>query len=84
MHLFGNFNSITHEHFQEFTKEHSEFLSAYRGQNWASAKEHLQNCRQHLSGRLDAYYDLMAQRISLFETTPPPSDWNGVFEATSK
>lgn len=82
--LIGNFNSITHEHFQEFTKEHSEFLSAYRGQNWASAKEHLQNCRQHLSGRLNAYYDLMTERISLFETTPPPSNWNGVFEATSK
>ena len=49
-----------------------------------AVKRHaLQACRQ--SGpALAALYDVYAQRITAYETTPPPDDWDGVFTATTK
>lgn len=68
-------------------------LSAYRGENWSSALEHLGEAR-HLAkqahdpelgtGNLDTLYALYHERIQRYLEAPPAADWGGVFIAATK
>jgi len=56
-------------------------LSAYRARRWAAAKK--------LFGKvIDAYGDeaseVFVHRIEVFESSPPPENWDGVFRMTVK
>jgi len=63
----------------------ARLLAAYRAQDWQAAEVALAACRQLDPGLgLAGLYDLYAARIAEFQGTPPPPDWDGVFEATSK
>jgi adenylate cyclase len=60
-------------------------LRSYREQDWTRALEAIELCRK--AGErfgIAALYDMYAERIEAFRRTPPPPDWNGVYEAESK
>ena len=69
--------------FAALEDRHAAMLAAYRGQEWARARQLLAECRE-LDGTLDTLYDLYAERLDDFEAHPPGAEWDGVFVATSK
>ena len=88
--LVGDAGHREGEHFAALAERHESMLTAYRGQEWAQARQLLAECRA-LDGSLDTLYDLYTERLDVFETDPPPppppppgADWDGVFVATSK
>jgi adenylate cyclase len=71
--------------YQSLSGTHQELLDSYRSQDWAQAREKIAACRQLMDGfELDGLYDVFAERIDEYEANPPGSDWDGVYEATSK
>jgi adenylate cyclase len=71
--------------FQELRKLTSKMLGYYREQNWTEAVETIEACRKAAEGLgVGALYHMYAERIEAFRHNPPPSDWNGVYEAESK
>jgi adenylate cyclase len=66
----------------------AEFLAAYRGQNWDSAKNVMERTRALLAAlgtaELDSYYALFASRIAAYSVDPPPADWDGAYTALEK
>ncbi len=69
--------------YRDLRTRHDAMLAAYRGQRWAEARALIASCRP-LSRPLDHLYDVYETRIELFETIPPPADWDGVHIAESK
>jgi adenylate cyclase len=71
--------------FQELRQLTAGMLRSYREQDWTRAFEAIELCRE--AGErfgIAALYDMYAERIETFRRTPPPPDWNGVYEAESK
>jgi adenylate cyclase len=58
-------------------------FEAYRGKNWAAAREAIGRCR-NVDGAVEGLYQLYEERIKAYEQEPPGADWDGVFVATSK
>ncbi len=70
--------------FQELEARHQEMLAAYRARRWAEARLLLGHCTKlntHEFG-LASLYTLYSERIVEYSSNPPPSDWEGVFEAS--
>ena len=60
-------------------------LTAYRGQDWALAREKIAVARA--LGRamnLDELYDMYIERIGEYEINPPSLVWDGVYVAETK
>ncbi len=79
--------------FLALEKKHETMITAYRSQQWDEAERLLAECRALAKatkgeneglGGMDGLYDLYAERITSYRESPPPSDWDGVFVATSK
>jgi adenylate cyclase len=71
--------------FQDLRELTAGMLRSYREQDWTRALEAIELCRK--AGErfgIAALYDMYAERIEAFRRTPPPPDWNGVYEAESK
>jgi adenylate cyclase len=71
--------------FQQLRELTAGMLRSYREQDWKQALEAMEFCRK--TGErfgIAALYDMYAERIEAFRRTPPPPDWNGVYEAESK
>ena len=83
--LLGDETMKTGNAYQALSGTHQELLDAYRSQDWARAREKIAAGRQLMDGfSLDGLYDVYAERIDDYEANPPGSDWDGVYEATSK
>lgn len=66
---------------EEFLALYTEGLKLYRNREWECAKRKLQEA---LSLRPNDHpTQLYLERSTIYEHTPPPPDWNGVFEITS-
>ena len=63
--------------------QHNRFLADYRAGNWQAALDHIAALKGRHMGMLDAYYEIMAERIALL-VADPPGDWDGVFKMTTK
>jgi adenylate cyclase len=71
--------------FQELHALTTKMLQYYREQNWTQALNALAPCRKAAEGfGIGALYEMYAERIEAFRRDPPPSDWNGVYEAETK
>ena len=60
-------------------------LGAYRAQDWPEALRCIEACREF--GKiypLGDFYDLYEARIAEFKRTPPPADWDSVYDADAK
>ena len=70
--------------FKSLADSHQEMLIAYRQQNWALARQHLEICRTRTIPLMSGFYDLYEERITFFEQNSPGPEWDGVFVSLSK
>jgi adenylate cyclase len=70
--------------FVSLKTEHDAMLVAFRSQDWAGAKRHLQNCRTYTPPLMVGFYDVYEERIAAYEASPPSPDWDGVYVALTK
>ena len=83
--LAGEPELAQREDFRSLAQAHTAMLDAYRAQDWDGASAHLADAKTLAAGtHFAGYYDMMADRIAAYRTTPPEADWGGVFTATSK
>ncbi len=63
----------------------ARMLASYRKQQWEEAEALIERCRK-LADAFGAagLYDMYLERIAAYRADPPPPDWDGVYEATSK
>ncbi len=61
----------------------AELLAAYRRQDWDAASAALVDCRK-LAPSLEGLHDVFSGRIAEYRASPPPADWDGVYEARTK
>jgi adenylate cyclase len=60
----------------------SEGLAAYRRQDWDEAQAHFESCLQISTE--DRPSRLFVERIAHLRSTPPPSNWDGVWHVSEK
>ena len=65
-------------------EHHDLMLDYYREQKWASALYTIENLKGEFDGKMDHYYDMMIERIGELREANLPTDWDGVYRATSK
>ena len=71
--------------FLELQELTTKMLRYYREQNWTQALDTIEPCRKAAEGfGVGALYHMYTERIEAFRRNPPPSNWNGVYEAESK
>lgn len=62
-------------------------LDAYRHQQWDEAENYIGLCEtqmQQTGLNLSGLFALYRERIATYRNTPPPENWDGVFEALTK
>jgi len=69
--------------YRDLRSRHDAMLAAYRRQDWAEARALIASCRL-FNRELERLYNVYETRMELFETIPPPPDWDGVHIAESK
>jgi adenylate cyclase len=72
----------------EFKRLHSlttEMLKCYRGQDWEGALRGIECGRRNGdAASLGPLFDLYAERIRGFQSSPPPEDWDGAYVLLTK
>ena len=63
---------------------HDLMLEYYRKQQWDKAIALIEPLKGKFSGGMDHYYELWLERIEEMRNAGLPTDWDGVFRATSK
>ena len=61
-------------------KQHIKFLELYRQGKWEDAKKFAKDLKQCWKGELNNYYEAMSERME----GEPPTNFDGVYRATSK
>ena len=83
--LLGDEEMAQSKSFAAYSVRHSQLIAAYRAQDWTAASAITDDLAAPAEacglGKLIAIY---AQRIREFSQTPPPMDWDGVFESAAK
>jgi adenylate cyclase len=70
---------------QELRALNAEMLAIFRKQKWDDALTLIKRCRGIANGfDLDGFYDMYSERIATYRADPPPSNWDGVYEAETK
>jgi adenylate cyclase len=83
--LVGREDMINSERFERWREINMTMLSRYRGRDWASALSAIEEGRAADSeGRFATLYEIYAERIRAFQTTPPPDDWDGAYALDTK
>ena len=65
-------------------KKHAQMHDDYREQRFDDAINKCKMLHGHFDHRMDGYYDMWIERCEYMKTQDLPSDWNGVFIATTK
>jgi len=63
---------------------HGLMLDYYRKQQWERAAGLVNSLKGYFNKQMDSYYDIWLERIEEMKDAKLPSDWDGVFRATSK
>ena len=63
---------------------HEDMHKAYQAQEFDKAIEICNKIYSHFDGQMTGYYDMWIERCEYMKTQELPSDWNGVFIATTK
>jgi adenylate cyclase len=75
--------TVLTEHDAIGEQQHQKFLDLYRTGKWDMASKFANDLKQCWNGELNAYYDMMKQRIEDLKFEDP-WQWDGVYRATSK
>lgn len=84
--LLGNETLHQDENFLAFKAHFGNALTAYRSQEWDRAREHFSEAIKSMPDglSLDGLIEIFLKRIDAFLFSPPPPDWDGVYDATKK
>ena len=84
--LLGGPEIADDEAFQSLKSHHDKGLQAYRQQNWDLATTEFAAARALpcTGPSRNVIYDLYSARIAAYKDAPPPPDWDGITDATSK
>ncbi len=85
--LLGDAALVASESFKQVNDTNEDMLSAYRRQDWATCEARmakLETAALELEPRLKDHFSALRMRIIEFRQTPPPENWSGVHDATSK
>jgi adenylate cyclase len=82
--LMGDDTVRQSDAFAALTAKHQDFLSKYRAMDWDGAEALLAECEKLGGDKLKGLYRLYLERIEAFRITPPPDNWDGTTQATSK
>jgi hypothetical protein len=63
---------------------HDLMLEYYRKQQWDKAIALIETLKGKFGSGMDHYYELWLERIEEMRNARLPTDWDGVFRATSK
>ncbi len=80
--LLQELNGTIDPALEQFLESYTEALRFYKGRRWADARrkfEEALSLRPH-----DQPTHLYVERTTLYESNPPPEDWNGVFVLETK
>lgn len=80
----GDRSVATTPEFQKLRETQDRLLAHYRAKEWDQAEAALAECRASAPETLNGLYNLYARRIGEYRLTPPPADWDGVYEAKTK
>jgi len=65
-------------------KKHQQMHEDYAAQRFDDAIDKCRMLHDHFDHKMEKYYDMWIERCEYMKTQDLPSDWNGVFVATSK
>jgi adenylate cyclase len=65
-------------------RKHEQMHEDYREQRFDDAIDKCRMLYTHFDHKMEGYYDMWIERCEYMKTQDLPSDWNGVFIATSK
>ena len=65
-------------------KKHEQMHEDYRAQRFDEAIVKCRMLHDHFDHKMELYYDMWIERCEYMKTQDLPSDWNGIFIATSK
>ena len=65
-------------------RKHEEMHEYYRAQKFDKAIASCKLLQNHFDGKMSGYYDMWIERCEFQKTQKLPTDWNGVFIATTK
>lgn len=83
--LLGDENLAREEAFTRLAAAHSAMLEAYRSLDWDAAEQALAQAEESYAALgITKLRDLMLERVAALRSAPPPSGWDGVYQATSK
>lgn len=82
--LVGDEDMAQSDEFSKWATSHNKMLEAYRSQDFKAALKLNELCLTQNSGNISDFYHMFKQRINDLIASPPPSDWDGVYVATSK
>ena len=85
--LAGDIEHNKSTEFQELKNSNDKMLQTYRTKNWDDSEKQIADLRIKAKSAgidLDVLYDLYEERIEEYRKNPPPTEWDGVFVATSK
>lgn len=81
--LLGDKDMLNTADFKALIDANEEMHRLFRTNDWDGAEASIAKCRQSEFAP-QGYYDMMADRIADYRTTPPPDNWGGVYVATTK
>ncbi len=82
--LVGDDETARDAGFLQLKAEHEAMIETYRRQDWKSALQHLERCRDIAPPLMMGLYQLYEERVAFYLETPPPVGWDGVYVALSK
>ena len=65
-------------------RKHQQMHEDYKAQKFDDAIKKCKMLRRHFDGRMEGYYNMWIERCDYMKTQELPTDWNGVFIATTK
>jgi adenylate cyclase len=82
--LLGDGSVAATAAFSALAAAHDSMIVAYRRREWDEALGQLDACRSQAPEILQHVYTLYEDRIRELRISPPPMEWNGVYEALTK
>jgi adenylate cyclase len=80
--LLGMSENALPPQMQKFLDAYNEGLRLYRERKWEPAIEHFEKARKFKAE--DYPSEIYIERARMYQMSPPPDDWNGVFILRSK